>query len=66
MPVGRSVPTLPFVLLVVDLMEATGDPESPLNNLEGDGAISILLAEGAQLGAEEGRGFLGSGNDASA
>jgi hypothetical protein len=44
-------PTLPFLLVVVDLMEAIYDPESPLGDLESDAAISILLEQGAALGA---------------
>ncbi|RME69678.1 MAG: hypothetical protein D6784_18010 [Chloroflexi bacterium] len=44
-------PTLPFLLVVVDLMDATYDENSPLNRLESDAAMSILLEEGAQLGA---------------
>lgn len=44
-------PTLPFLLVVIDLMEAIYDPESPLSDLESDAAISILLEQGAALGA---------------
>jgi S-DNA-T family DNA segregation ATPase FtsK/SpoIIIE len=43
--------TLPFLLVVVDLLEATTDPGSPLSDLESDAAISLLLEEGATLGA---------------
>ncbi len=43
-------PTLPFLLMVVDLLDAGGD-DSPLKELESDAAISIMLEEGAQLGA---------------
>ena len=48
---GKEDPTLPFLLVVVDLMEATYDPASPLSDLEADAAISILLEEGPALGA---------------
>jgi DNA segregation ATPase FtsK/SpoIIIE-like protein len=44
-------PTLPFLLLVVDLFAATYDDESKLSTLDADAAISILLDEGDQLGA---------------
>ncbi len=48
---GGTDPTLPFLLLVVDLLEATFAENSPLQDLVADAAISILLEEGAQLGA---------------
>ena len=48
---GANDPTLPFLLVVVDLLSATYDPNSPLRGIESDAAISILLAEGAMLGA---------------
>jgi len=48
---ARGDPTLPHLLVVVDLLDV-GESTDPLfNNLEGDAAISILLAEGAALGA---------------
>ena len=43
--------TLPLLLVVVDLLDATYDPTSPLRKIESDAAISILLEEGAALGA---------------
>jgi S-DNA-T family DNA segregation ATPase FtsK/SpoIIIE len=48
---GPSDPTLPFLLVVVDLLDATYDENSPLKELQSDAAMSILLEEGAQLGA---------------
>ncbi|MFN8459960.1 MAG: FtsK/SpoIIIE domain-containing protein [Anaerolineae bacterium] len=48
---AKEDPTLPFMLVVIDLLEATYDSDSPLTDLEADAAISILLAEGAALGA---------------
>ncbi len=48
---GGVDPTLPFLLLVVDLLDTTYNPNSPLKSLESDAAISIMLEEGAQLGA---------------
>lgn len=44
---GKSDPRLPFLLLVVDLL----DQEETLSALESDAAISILLEEGSELGA---------------
>lgn len=44
-------PTLPFLLVLVDLLDATHDSASPLHNIESDAAMAILLEEGAQLGA---------------
>jgi S-DNA-T family DNA segregation ATPase FtsK/SpoIIIE len=48
-----SDPTLPFMLVVVDLLEAAYDQDSPLNldALESEAAISLLLGGGAALGA---------------
>ncbi len=46
-----SDPTLPFCLVVVDLLEATYDTKSPLHAIETDAAMAILIAEGARLGA---------------
>ncbi|MFZ1771110.1 MAG: hypothetical protein WAU00_18020, partial [Caldilinea sp.] len=43
--------TLPFLLLVVDLMDAAYHADSPLKEIEGDSALSILLENGGQLGA---------------
>ena len=48
---GGVDPTLPFLLVVVDLLDSIYDENSPLRDLESDAAISILLEEGAQLGA---------------
>ncbi len=48
---AREDPTFPFCLVVVDLMDAAYDKSSPLHDLEADPALSILLAEGATLGA---------------
>lgn len=55
----HSGTTLPQILVIVDLlnsngpaaMPATDDQPSRLDNLEADAAISILLEEGAALGA---------------
>jgi len=47
----QDTTTLPQVLLVVDLLDATYDAASPLHNIESDAAISILLEDGARLGA---------------
>ncbi len=44
-------PTHPFLLVVIDLMDAIYDKNSPLDDLESDAAISILLEQGAALGA---------------
>ncbi|MBV9791149.1 MAG: hypothetical protein JOZ51_23340, partial [Chloroflexi bacterium] len=44
-------PTLPLLLVVVDLLDATYNQQSPLQKIESDAAISILLEEGAALGA---------------
>ncbi|HEY0607058.1 MAG TPA: FtsK/SpoIIIE domain-containing protein [Herpetosiphonaceae bacterium] len=43
--------TLPHVLVIVDLLDATYDSDPRLREIESDAAISILLAEGAELGA---------------
>ncbi|MCL4297868.1 MAG: hypothetical protein KJ077_19150 [Anaerolineae bacterium] len=48
---GGADPTLPFLLVVVDLLDSIYDETSPLGSLTSDAAISILLEEGAQLGA---------------
>ena len=48
---ARGDPTLPLLLLVVDLLDAQASTDPLFANLEGDAAISILLAEGALLGA---------------
>ena len=47
----REDPRHPFLLMVVDLMEAAYDKNSPLYDLESDAGISILLEQGAALGA---------------
>ncbi len=49
--VTQGDPTLPFLLVVVDLVDSVYDTKSVLRNIESDAAISILLEEGAQLGA---------------
>ncbi len=46
-----SDPTLPFLLVVIDLMDAIYDKNSPLDDLESDAAVSILIEQGASLGA---------------
>ncbi len=48
---GGSDPTLPFLLVVIDLLDTTYDPRSALQDVESHAAISILLEEGAMLGA---------------
>ncbi|MBE2235617.1 MAG: hypothetical protein IAE85_19150 [Anaerolinea sp.] len=48
---GKGDPTLPFQLVVVDLLDSTYDESSPLHDLESDAAISILIEMGAALGA---------------
>ena len=44
-------PRHPFLLMIVDLMDAAYEEESPLFDLESDAAISILLEQGSALGA---------------
>ncbi|HEY1014573.1 MAG TPA: FtsK/SpoIIIE domain-containing protein, partial [Herpetosiphonaceae bacterium] len=48
---GKGNPTLPFLLVVIDLLDASEDTANRLGSLESDGAISILLEQGAMLGA---------------
>jgi DNA segregation ATPase FtsK/SpoIIIE, S-DNA-T family len=48
---GQGDPTRPLLLVVIDLLDTIYDPTSPLHTLEADAAISILLEEGAMLGA---------------
>ncbi|MCB9137924.1 MAG: NACHT domain-containing protein [Caldilineaceae bacterium] len=49
---GKEGPSkLPFLLLVVDLLDAAYDADSPLQELEADAAVSIILEEGNRLGA---------------
>ncbi|MEZ4726298.1 MAG: FtsK/SpoIIIE domain-containing protein [Caldilineaceae bacterium] len=48
---GKDDPTVPFLLVVVDLLDSTYNQESLLQELESDAAITLLLAEGALLGA---------------
>jgi len=48
---GGGYPRQPFMLVVVDLLDAFDALNSPLKDLEADAAISILLEEGANLGA---------------
>ncbi len=48
---SKGDPTLPLLLVVIDLLEAIYEPDSPLNDLEADAAVSILIEEGASLGA---------------
>jgi DNA segregation ATPase FtsK/SpoIIIE-like protein len=47
----RADPTKPLLLVVIDLLDATYDDSSPLRKIEADSAISIILEEGASLGA---------------
>lgn len=47
----RSDPTLPLLLVVVDLLDATYASNSPLSRIEADSAISFIVAEGMALGA---------------
>ncbi|NKQ34305.1 MAG: hypothetical protein HF973_01675, partial [Chloroflexi bacterium] len=44
-------PTKPLLLVVIDLMDAVYDENSPLYDLESDAAVSILLEQGNALGA---------------
>jgi DNA segregation ATPase FtsK/SpoIIIE-like protein len=45
-------PTLPQVVVVVDLLDAADDPQHPLHSIAStDAGLGILLAEGALLGA---------------
>ena len=44
-------PTLPFYLIVVDLLDAAPGSTSPLAELESDAAISLVLKQGASVGA---------------
>ena len=46
----QADPTLPFLLVVVDLLDSAGQG-SPLDELESDAGISILVEDGAALGA---------------
>ena len=48
---GKGDPTLPFQLIVVDLMDSFNGKSPALHDLESDAAISILIEEGASLGA---------------
>jgi S-DNA-T family DNA segregation ATPase FtsK/SpoIIIE len=48
---GGGDPTLPFMLVVIDLMDAIYDDSSPFGDLESDAAVSILIEQGAVLGA---------------
>lgn len=48
---ARGDPTLPQLLVVIDLLDMPDEAALVFNGLEGDAAISILLAEGAALGA---------------
>ncbi|MFZ2488088.1 MAG: FtsK/SpoIIIE domain-containing protein [Anaerolineae bacterium] len=48
---AKGDPTLPFHLVVVDLMDSTYDETSPLYDIESDAAISILIEQGNALGA---------------
>ncbi len=41
----------PFLLLVVDLLDVADDPHDLLHQVQTDGTITILLEEGAALGA---------------
>ena len=44
-------PALPFLLLVVDLLDTTYDLASPLQNATADAALAFILEEGPALGA---------------
>ena len=44
-------PALPFLLLVVDLLDATYEPTSPLHSVSTDAALAFILEEGPALGA---------------
>ena len=44
-------PTLPFCLMVVDMLDAADNERDLLHEIHTDAAISILLEEGATLGA---------------
>ena len=46
-----SDPTMPQLLIVVDLLDATNDANSPLQGVEADAALSIVIEEGDALGA---------------
>ncbi len=48
---ARGDPTLPLLLVIVDLLDADPTTNPAFKNLEGDAAISILVAEGGLLGA---------------
>ena len=48
---ARGDPTLPLLLLVVDLLDVQESQDPLFTNLEGDAAVSTLLAEGTMLGA---------------
>jgi DNA segregation ATPase FtsK/SpoIIIE-like protein len=48
---GGGDPTLPLLVVVVDLLDATYDKSAALHMIETHAAISILLEEGAMLGA---------------
>ena len=48
---GKGDPTLPFQLVVVDLLDSTYDESSPLHDLESDAAMSILIEQGDEVGA---------------
>jgi DNA segregation ATPase FtsK/SpoIIIE, S-DNA-T family len=43
--------TLPFLLVVVDLLDAAHTPAAPLHAIATDAALAILLEEGSLLGA---------------
>jgi DNA segregation ATPase FtsK/SpoIIIE, S-DNA-T family len=44
-------PTLPFCLVIVDLLGASAGALARLHDIESEAAVAILLAEGATLGA---------------
>ena len=48
---ARGNPTLPFMLVVIDLLDIEHFPNSRLHKLESDAAMAFLLEEGARLGA---------------
>jgi DNA segregation ATPase FtsK/SpoIIIE, S-DNA-T family len=48
---SASDPTLPFLLVVVDLLDIVSGTEGLLQGIEADAALSILIEEGNMLGA---------------
>ncbi|MBK8050697.1 MAG: hypothetical protein IPK16_28475, partial [Anaerolineales bacterium] len=48
---ASATPALPLLLVVIDLLDAAYDDQSPLRDIENDAALSILLDAGPILGA---------------